>query len=193
MLVVPDSRLAVAAVDLATAHMPHWLLAHSYRTFHFGAALLEIAGRPTDAELLFVGSMLHDIALGTDLDRDDMPFEVIGARVAEEFMTRFGANAARSRAVAEAIELHLQLSTADDERPEVAGVHLGAAVDVIGLRSGDLTQDVLTAALATHPRGTFVDELVQAMQAEARKQNSTIAELIRTFGFLEMIKTCPLH
>ncbi len=192
MLEVPDSRLAVAAVELATVHMPRWLVAHSYRTFHFGAAILEIAGRPVDAELLFVGSILHDIALGTDLDQADKPFEVIGARVAEEFMTGWGASTDRSSAVADAVALHLQLSTADDERPEVAGVHLGAGVDVIGLRSGDITQDVLAAVLASHPRGPFVDELVEAMQAEARKPGSTVAELIRMFGLIEMIKICPL-
>jgi hypothetical protein len=192
MLAVPDSRLAVAAVELATAHMPHWLLAHSYRTFHFGTALLELAGTPADAELLFVGSILHDIALGTDLDRPDTPFEVIGARVAEDFMSGRGESAARSSAVADAIELHLQLASAGDERPEVAGVHLGAGVDVIGLRSGDITNDVVAAVLTSYPRGTFIDELVEAMEAEARKQKSTIAELIRTFGFIEMIKTCPL-
>ncbi len=192
MLPVPDSRVAVAAVDLATAHMPKWLLAHSYRTFHFGLALLEAAGRSADAELLFVGSILHDIALGTDLDQPDTPFEVIGARVAEDFMTRSGASPERSRAVADAIKLHLLLSTADDERPEVAGVHLGAALDVIGLRAGDITQHVLAAVLTNQPRGPFIGELVQAMEAEARKPKSTIAELISHFGFIEMIKACPL-
>lgn len=192
MLDVPDSRLAAAAVDLATVHMPQWLLEHSYRTFHFGVALLGAAGRRPDAELLFVGSILHDIALGTDLDQADTSFEVVGAQVAEEFMVRSGANLARANAVADAVNLHLLLSTADDERPEVAGVHLGAGLDVIGLRTGDITQEVLAAVLTAHPRGRFVDELIAAMETEARKPNSTIAELIRVFGFIEMIKTCPV-
>jgi hypothetical protein len=77
--VVPESEFTRRAVEIAKGLEPEFLVNHSYRTFYFGSELLSLARRSFDAEILFVTSILHDIALGTELEDGTTPFHIRGA------------------------------------------------------------------------------------------------------------------
>src|SRR4051794_16574583 len=123
---LPDSSLAQGAAALLGAVADDWLVQHSLRTFRFGSALLQRVGADVDAELLYVASMLHDVGLGTVFDDGVTPFHLRTAALAGAFMTAQGRSIEDSSLVYDAIALHLELSSADDTRGVVAGVHLGA-------------------------------------------------------------------
>jgi len=92
----------------------------------------------------------------------------------------------------DAVALHMELTTADDQRAEVAGVHLGAAADVIGLRAEQLSPDWLAALVTDHPRLGMKEAFAGLIAAEAgRKPYSAAAGLIREFSFLDLIHGAP--
>ena len=165
---------------------------HSFRTFHLGAELLSHTGRTYDAEILFVGSLLHDLALGTDLDDGTTPFNVRGAGLATRESLLAGKSEKEANLVYDAIALHMEIATADDPRAEVAGVHLGAAADVIGLRIERLPSVMINALIEKHPRAGMKEGATDLISAEATaKPFSGAATLIRDFGFLELIQAAP--
>jgi hypothetical protein len=193
-ITVPDTNLARGATLLARSVEPVVLVEHSFRTFHMGAALLSGAGKHFDAEILYVASMLHDIALGTDLDDGVTPFNLRGASLAARHVLDQGSSDADAQLVYDAIRLHLDLETARHEVPEVAGVHIGAAADVVGLNVDDIPPAVLEEVLAQHPRDGMKAALVALMEAEAaRKPYSESAALVHNLGFVQLINAAPFE
>ena len=192
VITVPDSDLARGASAWARAVEPDFLVNHSYRTFHLGAALLASASRSFDAEILYVASILHDIALGTELDDGVTPFHLRGAGLAAAEVLRLGRTDDEATLVYDAVALHMELSTADDARSEVAGVHLGAAVDVVGMRIDQVPPAVLDAVLADHPRCDMKAAFAAVFRREATaKPYCAAASLVRTLGFLDLIAAAP--
>jgi hypothetical protein len=188
----PDTALADAAEDLLRASSPPVLVAHCLRTHAFAAGLLARSHRAYDPEVLFVAAALHDLGLVEAWEDGVTPFELRGAHLAREASLRAGADRAAADLVHDAIALHLEMSTASDARPEVAGVHLGAAVDVLGLRLDELPAGLLESALERWPRTGFTAYLVQAMADEAAaKPAARTAELTRDHGLLDLIAAAP--
>ena len=86
LIAAPDTDLAQGAAALAAEVEPPFLVLHSVRTYRLGAHLLTSIDCAYDAEILYVASMLHDIALGTELDDGVTPFHLKGAGVAANYM-----------------------------------------------------------------------------------------------------------
>lgn len=189
--VAPDTATAQAAADLAAAASAPPLLAHVWRTWHFGHHLLGPRVADADLEVAFVAAMLHDLGLTPRFDGDG-PFEQEGARAAAELLAGQGWDPDRAGLVGEAIARHLDLASAE-ARPEVALVHLGAAADVVGLRVDQLPEELVELALATHPRDGFVELVSEALLDQVRrKPGSAIAALHRDVPFQELVADCPL-
>jgi hypothetical protein len=151
LIAVPDTGLAQGAAALALKIEPAFLVRHSERTYQLGAQLLSVARRSFDPEILYVASMLHDIALGTELDDDVTPFHFKAGGVAATHVLDAERSVADASTIFDAIALHMELSTAADPRSEVAGVHLGAAADVIGLRLDQIAPQWLESVIAESP------------------------------------------
>lgn len=183
-----------AAAELLRATAPPELVAHCHRTYELGLALLGERRRDVDDEVLFVASALHDLGLTAPADAAGAGgFEVVGAREASRLLLAHGASAQQAELAAAAVELHLDLSTADDPRPEVAAVHLGAAVDLLGLRLDRLPDGILEVVLERWPRTGFPQWLSAAMQEQAdRCPGSRAGRLVRDAGLLDLIEHAPL-
>jgi len=189
---IPDSALARAADGLLRTSSPSTLVAHCYRTFHFGAAFLAGQRREFDAEALFIGAALHDLALVEVYDDPQTGFELHGSRLAEQELTSWGAPPELAALVRDAIALHLELATGDDPRPEVAAVHLGAAADVVGLRLDQLPPALVAEVLEAHPRQGFAGYVAEVLNRQATaKPDSRIGHLVRDFGFLGLVAAAP--
>jgi hypothetical protein len=184
--------MASGALAYLGEHAMPWVVAHSQRTFQFGTALLTRSGIKPDPELLFVAAMLHDLALGTDLDVADTDFQLRSAELAHTYMLETGSTQDHAQRVHDAIKLHLELDSGTDPRPEVAGVHLGALVDVTGLRLNELPADFVEQIIREHPRNDMKHALRAAMESEAhRKPSSRIAALVRELDLLNVITVAP--
>jgi hypothetical protein len=153
-LPTPDSRIARQAEALCREASPARLFHHSQRTYAWGMILAEHDGLRPDAELLYVASLLHDLAL-TDRFRHYAAMPCFGARAAMlggDWAQKQGWPEARCRTLADAISLHLNVAVSPEHGPEAQLLQAGAALDVIGLRHWDIAPRTVDAVLRRHPR-----------------------------------------
>jgi hypothetical protein len=189
---VPDTRLAAAAEALAVRVSPPALVGHCRRTYAFAAALLQQQRRIFDAELLYIAAMLHDLGLTDEYEDGVTPFEKRGADAARRALLDEGAPMATVDLVHEAIARHLEASAADDPRPEVAGVSIGAGVDVLGLRLSDLPASLVGEVLEAYPRLDFKTMITAAIKRQVElKPHSRIARHVERFNFTGLVAAAP--
>jgi hypothetical protein len=167
---------------------------HCRRTYLFGATLLNQAHRSFDAEVLYVASMLHDLGLTQAWEDGVTPFEKRGAEVAAAQLAQWGAAPDVIHLVQEAIAWHLKASAAEDPRPEVVGVSIGAGVDVLGLRLDELPENLVEQALEQYPRLGFKQLLIEVIDRQTSlKPNSRIATYVKQFHFTDLVAATPFE
>ncbi|MFI0406935.1 HD domain-containing protein [Actinomadura sp. 3N508] len=152
---MPDTDLTRKAYDLVFSLGPEMLAHHSVRTYLFGRAIGEArgvrAGADYDDETLFLASLLHDAGL-TERGDGAGRFEVDGADLAAEFLSRNGLDDERVRVVWEAIALHTSVGIAHRMRPEIALTHAGSSADIVALGARALPEGLADRAHAAFPR-----------------------------------------
>jgi HD superfamily phosphodiesterase len=148
---VPDSALAKACdAYLASVSSPV-MVRHCKRAYFFATALAEKGRLKPDREVLYVSCLFHDLGLEAQFDGPD-DFETNGASAAEAFLKTQAAPQALSSAVAQAIELHTDLASAEDARAEVACLHMGTMMDVFGARLDQIDGKFVQRVVAEYPR-----------------------------------------
>ena len=172
---IPDSKLSVAALDLVKLESHASIYKHVLRTYVFGALAARAQGIKFDEELFFLGAILHDLGLTERFGALAGRFEVVGADAAQKFLSGEGVAAERSAIVWEAIALHTSNGIALHRAPEVALVHIGASIDVMGLGLEDLPPTVVEQAIEALPRDNFKKVFLHALLSRIRKDPSAVA------------------
>lgn len=188
---VPDSDLARAAEKLVLEVSTRSMVNHCVRTYRFGETLgMKHALKP-DWEVLYIASLLHDLGLEAPYDGPG-DFETNGAAAAERLLLAAGASDRTASLVRSAIDIHTQLIAAEDERPEVKLLHLGAMVDAIGSGLDQIPNDVVAQILHESPRLAW-KSVVAALVAKqiAAKPDCRAAVVERRFSFLDRIRNAP--
>ena len=134
-LALPDSPLAREVLDLVNRGLPPAIRNHSVRSFVFARLVADHRelqpGRDYDLDLLFCACALHDIGVGAGRGTGQR-FEVAGADIAAELLTRRGAPAAAVDAVWQAIALNTAVGVVE-RRGIIPTLTLGGVVaDFIG-------------------------------------------------------------
>lgn len=134
-LPLPADEVALAALRFAEKLEATALFHHSVRTYFFARMLGEQQGlrpdRDYDDQLLFLGSVLHDVGLSSR-SKGDQRFEVESADLAAEFLTEQGLPADEVEVVWDAIALHTSEGIVARKRPEIALVSAGTRFDITG-------------------------------------------------------------
>lgn len=151
---LPDSALAQKAVDLAYRVSPPVVWTHVVRTFVFGALVGQAQNLRYDEELFFLAAVLHDLGLTAEF-RGAERFEVVGADAADAFLKDHGLDPERREIIWDAIALHTSVGIASRKRPEIALVHIGAGVDVIGMGLDQLPPNLVAETIEVLPRHDF--------------------------------------
>src|SRR5277367_3748025 len=149
-----DSVLAQEAVDLAFRVSPAVVWIHVLRTFVFDAPVGKAQSLRYDEKLFFLASVLHDLGLTAEF-RGAERFEVVGADAADAFLKDHGLDTERREIIWEAIALHTSVGIASRKRPEIALVHIGAGVDVIGMGLDQLPPNLVAETIEALPRHDF--------------------------------------
>lgn len=163
----PDTRLCREATDLVRQASPQHLFNHCLRSWHFAALLAERQGVAHDAEVLYLGTIMHDIGLVHGL-HDPIRFEVSGANHARTELTARGLEPARAEVIWDLIALHTTVGIAEHKGPEVALAHMGISVDVVGRWAEEVPQEDVAAVLELAPRGGFVEEFPELVAEHVR-------------------------
>jgi cyanamide hydratase family protein with HD domain len=189
-LAIPDSALCRAATSLAQRVESPMLFNHSLRTYLFGTAVGRHLGMRWDAELLLLAAVLHDLGLAPEYDGPGS-FEVEGARVARDFLLRQGMTPERAARVHEAIALHSAVGIAESREPELALVHYGAGLDVIGFHAEDVAPETRDAIVARWPRHGFKHQFTTLLRDQSRRKPRCHIAGHVGLGFAKKIARAP--
>jgi hypothetical protein len=179
---VVDTPLVHDATELARNSSEPYLFNHAMRSWLFGVLIAEGAEPAPDPEVLAVSAILHDLGL-TDRYSAQERFEVDSANAARSFLKERGIPAHQIQLVWDAIALHTTRSIALHKEPEVAVMHSGIAVDVIGAGLELIPQDSVRAILAEFPRLSMKKQFLECLCGVVRRKPATSYDnILRDIG-----------
>lgn len=151
---LPDTALVQEATKVVRTQLRETVLAHSYRTFLLGRAYAEVKKLPFDEEGLLLAALFHDVGLEGPFADRQRPFTEVSATQLRIFLNARGEEV-RARSLGEAVQFHMQLLPRWSKGPESGLLHIGAWMDVMGLRSNTLAREQLRAVEERYPRAGF--------------------------------------
>lgn len=170
----PTTRIARAARRLVANTQEPFLRNHSLRSFLFGRAAAERAGRRAgedyDAEVMFLICVLHDMGL-TKRASTSQRFEIDGADFAARFLEQHGMTDRRVDTVWDGIALHTSAGFHQSpvftrrRPPEIAIAQEGIGIDLTG--PGGLPAGYADRVHAAYPRHGGVRSLTKVMVDQA--------------------------
>ena len=173
----PDSALARDMRDWVRDTVTPLLFNHSTRVYYFAALAGQKRGLKFDAELLYAGTMFHDVGLMPDHSSPDERFEVDGANAARDFLKSRGITQTDIDTVWTAIALHTTPGIPRHMHPVVALVTAGVEMDVLGLAYDGYSDAERDAVVMAHPRTPqFKEDIIDAFYNGIRNKPET------TFG-----------
>jgi len=176
-IAIPDSTIARAATELVRESESDLLYDHSRRVFLWGALTGQRRGLKFDAELLYVGSMFHDMGLVPKFASKTERFEVDGANAARNFLAGWHIPEADIDQVWDAIALHTTPGIPQHKKPVVALLTSGVEMDVLGLAYDEFPREQREQVVAAHPRQeNFKEAIIDAFAEGTRHKPET------TFG-----------
>jgi HD domain len=161
-LVIPDSSLAKEATDILREYSTDLLFNHSIRVYLFAAEQGRQQKLRFDPELLYVASAFHDFGLIKKFSSQNERFEVDGANAARQFLTAHNVPEEQVQTAWEAIALHTTPGVTQYMRPEVALLHSGVGLDVLGKDFDQFPSELRDEIVARYPRKNFKEGFVQA-------------------------------
>lgn len=171
---MPDSRLAIAARTLVRSVSLDVVYNHALRTYVFGGLCAAAQSVKCDQEFFYRGALLHDLGL-TEVHGGRGRFEVAGADAADAFLESEGLSSERRAIIWEAIALHTSVGVAIRRRPEVALVHIGAGIDVLGIGLGDLPKHLVEETLDALPRCDFKNAFIEILLKRISRTPAAVA------------------
>jgi len=166
---IPDSKVALDAIEACEATQTPTIIEHNYRSFLFARALASLDGIAHDEEVLFVATMFHDAGV-FDPDRTDggRCFTLKGAKDAESHGAAAGWEQKRCTAAAEAVTLHINPAVPLEHGAEAHLMHDGVLLDAVALRAWQIRKDALERVRARHPRLRFSQEAGKLLGEQGR-------------------------
>ncbi|WP_332642288.1 hypothetical protein [Aeromicrobium sp.] len=187
----PDSVFARQAEE-AALEQSSAVMGHGYRTWMFGSGLAAIDQIELDPELFYVSALLHDHGIDSVVEGQD--FTIRSAERAARCASEAGVDAARSDLVGDAITVH-PTAGATVERDGALGVYVGggAAYDLIGLRTPDLSKRFRADVIEAHPRAGATKAFKALVAAESKSVPLGRFAQLHRCGFNQLIQLAPLR
>ena len=163
-IAVPRDDVSRATWTWAVRALPDYLLAHSVRSYCWGAAIAGAQGWSFDRRVLWLAALWHDYAL-TRIPRNTMCFEIEGAELARGFLRRAGLSAVDVDRVAIAIILHMQPSVTRADGVESVLLDQATAIDVRG-DGYEQIEAIQEGVVRAFPRRNFDRHFLAAIRRE---------------------------
>lgn len=176
LFAAPDTELVAAVapeIDALLEGCHPSVAAHSRRSVQFAAALAAEDGVELDDEVLYLGTVLHDIGLSPAADADER-FEVRGANLVRELLLGHGMERDRVANVWDCIAMHASTPLARHKTIETRYANLGIALDVRGGGAERLPADFVRTVLDAWPRRDFARDFEAVLADEVRAHPSSV-------------------
>jgi hypothetical protein len=167
-IIPPETALAVAAHRLVTAACPAHVVAHCERSFRFAMLLTHTDSIDVDAEVLYLGVIMHDLGLAP-IFHSDARFDVGGANAARDWLVEAGMDVARAEVVWDIVALHASSAIAQHKSAETAVANAGISIDVRGTGVDRLPIDGVRRVLDEFPRAGFPEAFHRTLVDEVRR------------------------
>ncbi len=169
----PTTSLARQARELVHDCCEPHIAAHSERSFQFAALVARFEDVELDLEVLYIGTLLHDVGLATRFDGPDR-FEMRGANAARAMLLEAGMDRARAENVWDVIALHASTAIATHKSPETRIANRGISIDVRGAGADRLPPEAVRAVLDTWPRHEFPADFSTTLINEVRTNPNSV-------------------
>ncbi len=169
----PVSDLARQAHDLLHACCDPQVAAHCERSFQFAALVAAAEGVDVDIEVVYIGTLLHDVGLARRF-AGPARFEMRGANVVRALLRDAGMDPVRAETVWDIIALHASTAIATHKSDETRIANRGISIDVRGVGAERLPPDAVRAVLDVWPRGEFPSAFSQILIDEVRANPSAV-------------------
>jgi hypothetical protein len=180
-ITVIDTPLITRAMDYARVHSEPYLFNHAVRSWLFAVRLAQLQGIPHDAEVVAVGTLLHDLGLTTSFTGPKR-FEVEGADAARTFAREQGLDDRRVQLIWDSVALNATSSISLYKEAEVALCSAGTGVE-FGFQYDRIQPGEMQSILAAFPRlemkRRFSDSICRIVKA---KPETTYDNFARDFG-----------
>jgi HD domain len=179
---VPDTEAIAEAMAYAREYTEPFLFNHVMRSWLFAAALAEVDRIAHDAEVLAIGTLLHDLGLSYTFN-GPLRFEVEGANAARHFAHDLGIDGRRAQLIWDSVALNSTPSIALHKEPEVALCSAGTVLDWSGQGMNKLTDDQVGSILEAYPRLQMKQQFTHAVCGiVTSRPDSTYDNFARDFG-----------
>jgi len=169
----PDTEPARQARDLVHDCCPPHVAAHCERSFQFAALLAQVDDIDVDLEVVYIGTVLHDLGLSARFDGPER-FEMRGANVVRTMLLEGGMERARAENVWDVIALHASTAIAAHKSVETRIANRGISIDVRGAGAEQLPAEAIRAVLDRWPRAEFPAEFSRTMIDEVRSNPAAV-------------------
>jgi hypothetical protein len=181
-ITVVDTPLVTRAMDLAQTRSEPYLFNHAVRSWLFAVRLGQLQGIPHDAEVVAVGSLLHDLGL-TNSVTGPRRFEIEGADAARTFAREGGLDDRRVQLIWDTVALNSTPSISLHKEAEVALCTAGIGLDYGGPQYDRIPREEMKSILAAFPRldmkRRFTDSVCDIVRT---RPETTYDNFARDFG-----------
>ena len=189
-IIIPDSIIAKQTLEYVHELYDLPLFNHCLRTYLWGVLLGQYHNERPDLEFLYVGSMLHDAGL-SNANHDEIGkccFAVTGARQAKTFVEQKGWMPERSKALFNAISMHLNPMVSKADGLEGFLLKSGAYMDLLGFGNTRIPLAEKTKIIHDYPRLKFNEDIL-GVEHFPDSRGAFFAK----FGAVELSKKNPLN
>jgi hypothetical protein len=152
------------------------------RSWLFAVRLGQLKGIPHDAEIVAVGTLLHDITLNESY-AGPRRFEVEAADLVRSFAAEAGMDDRRAGLIWDCVALNSTPSIGLYKEPEVVLCTTGIGLDVVGFQFDELPQSEIDAIVGEYPRLKMKERFVQCFTHFAATHPETSYDnFVRDFG-----------
>ena len=149
-ITVIDTPRVTRALDLARTHSEPFLFNHAVRSWLFAVRLGQLQGVAHDAEVVAVGTLLHDLGL-TNSFTGQKRFEIEGADAARAFAREQGLDDRRVQLIWDCVALNSTPSIGLHKEAEVALCTAGIGLE-FGFQYDRIPPNEMKSILAAFPR-----------------------------------------
>jgi hypothetical protein len=179
---VPATSIVERAIDYARQACEPYLFNHVMRSWLFAARIAQLKGIEHDAEVVAVGTLLHDITLNARF-AGPRRFEVEGADLARTFAAEVGFDKRRAQLIWDSVALNSTPSIGLYKESEVALCTAGVCLDVVGLQYDLIPPDEMRTIVREFPRLGMKARMTRCFCHIARSHpETTFDNFARDFG-----------
>jgi len=179
---VPATPIVDLAIEYARQKCQPYLFNHVVRSWLFAARIGQLQKIEHDAEVVAVGTLLHDITLNEGF-AGPRRFEVEGADLARSFATDIGFDKRRAQLIWDSVALNSTPSIGLYKEAEVALCTAGVCLDVVGLQYSLIPSNEMTKIVGEFPRLDMKRRMTRCFCHFAKiKPEATYDNFARDFG-----------